>query len=158
MADKEDRTYRIDIGVTVNGGELSEEGLPTPQEKHDAEKGKQTNVPGKTKSKNVSKGDMALGIAKQQGKKAAMAVLSNYGNITGDYLTQSNLQSAVSIGETLFGIGVATAAGGVAGLVTSVVGTAVSFAANTWNFYGQKARDDKNARWLAQRVGYAAFK
>lgn len=157
--EKEDnRTYNINLNLNVNGGELSGDNLKTPEEKQESDKGNFGKQPGVEKSKNVDQGKMAKAFAKQQGMKIAMAAVSNYGNLTGDYITQNNLQTATSIGMTAVNIGMAFAAGGVVGGAFAIVGEAISQGINIYNYYSEKERANKNARWLAQRAGYVAFK
>lgn len=157
--EKEDnRTYNINLNLNVNGGELSGDDLKTPEEKQESDKGNFGKQPGVEKSKNVDQGKMAKAFAKQQGMKIAMAAVSNYGNLTGDYITQNNLQTATSIGMTAVNIGMAFAAGGVVGGAFAIGGEIVSQGINVYKYFSDRAKADKNARWLAQRVGYVAFK
>ncbi len=152
------RTYNINLNLNVKGGDGTGDELKTPQEKQEEDKGNFGSQPGVDKSKNVSQGKMAKAFARQQGMKVAMAAVNNYGNITGDYLTQSNMQAVTSIGMSVASFGMAFAAGGFAGLAVAVGGAAISTGLNVYNYYSERARADKNARWLAQRTGYAAFK
>ena len=134
--EKEDnRTYNINLNLNVNGGELSGDNLKTPEEKQESDKGNFGKQPGVEKSKNVDQGKMAKAFAKQQGMKIAMAAVSNYGNLTGDYITQNNLQTATSIGMTAVNIGMAFAAGGVVGGTFAIVGEIVSQGINIINDY-----------------------
>ena len=157
--EKEDnRTYNINLNLNVNGGELSGDDLKTPEEKQESDKGNFGKQPGVEKSKNVDQGKMAKAFAKQQGMKIAMAAVSNYGNLTGDYITQNNLQTATSIGMTAVNIGMAfAAAGGISGAI-GLGGGIQSPGNNCFKQFSDRARADKNAHWLAQRVNYTAFK
>ena len=154
----DDRTYNINLNLSVKGGDGTGEELKPPQEKQEEDKGNFGSQPGVDKYKNVSQGKITKAFARQQGMKVAMAAVNNYVNITGDYLTQSNLQAATSIGMSVASFGMAFAAGGFAGLAVAVGGAAISTGLNVYNYYSERARADKNARWLAQRTGYAAFK
>lgn len=154
----DDRTYNINLNLSVKGGNGTGEELKTPQEKQEEDKGNFGSQPGVDKAKNVSQGKMALAFARQQGMKISMAAVNNYGNITGDYLSQSNMQAVTSIGMTVASFGVAFAAGGFAGLAVAVGSAAISTGLNVYSYYNEKAMADKNARWLAQRTGYVAFK
>lgn len=154
----DDRTYNINLNLSVKGGDGTGDELKTPQEKQEEDKGNFGSQPGVDKSKNVSQGKIAKAFARQQGMKVAMAAVNNYGNITGDYLTQSNLQAATSIGMSAVGYGKAFAEGGAMGLVAAVGSDALLTGLNIYNFHSERARADKNARWLAQRANYAAFK
>lgn len=157
--EKEDnRTYNINLNLNVNGGELSGDDLKTPEEKQESDKGNFGKQPGVEKSKNVDKGKMAKAFGRQQGMRVAMAAVSHYGNLTGDYITQNNLQTATSIGMTAWGFKTAFEIGGFAGLGFAVGGEIISQGINIYNYFSDRARADKNARWLAQRVNYTAFK
>ncbi|HAQ28403.1 MAG TPA: hypothetical protein DCQ76_01305 [Ruminococcaceae bacterium] len=152
----EDGVYKIklDLNVKGDGGDSAGD---TPQDKQDNENGQIAAGAGQTKSKNVSKGAWALNLAKQQGTKIASDLIGNIGDITGDYIAQANAQAIFSIAMTGVGIAAATAAGGVLGLAASVIGTGVSAALNGYNYVKQINMQNKNAKWIAQRVGYSAF-
>lgn len=153
----EDGVYKIklDLNVKGDGGGNADE---SPQDKQDNENGQIAPGAGQTKSKNVSKGAWALNLAKQQGTKIASDLIGNIGDITGDYIAQSNAQAISSIAMTGFGIAAATAAGGVVGFAVSAIGAGVSAGIGAVNYQRQINMQNKNAKWLAQRVGYSAFK
>lgn len=153
----EDGVYKIklDLNVKGDGGDNADE---TPQDKQDNENGQIAAGAGQTKSKNVSKGAWALNLAKQQGTKIASDLIGNIGDITGDYIAQANAQAVFSIGMTGFGIVTATAAGGIAGFAASIIGAGISAGIGAVNYQRQIYMQNKNAKWLAQRVGYSAFK
>ena len=153
----EDGVYKIklDLNVKGDGGDSAND---TPQDKQDNENGQIAPGAGQTKSKNVSKGAWALNLAKQQGTKIASDLIGNIGDITGDYIAQANAQAVFSIGMTGFGIVTATAAGGIAGFAASIIGAGVSAGISAVNYQRQIYMQNKNAKWLAQRVGYSAFK
>lgn len=153
----EDGVYKIklDLNVKGDGGDSADD---TPQDKQDNENGQIAAGAGQTKSKNVSKGAWALNLAKQQGTKIASDLIGNIGDITGDYIAQANAQAVFSIGMTGFGIVTATAAGGIAGFAASIIGAGISAGIGAVNYQRQIYMQNKNAKWLAQRVGYSAFK
>lgn len=153
----EDGVYKIklDLNVKGEGGDSADE---TPQDKQDNENGQIAPGAGQTKSKNVSKGAWALNLAKQQGTKIASDLIGNIGDITGDYIAQANAQAISSIAMTGFGIAAATAAGGVVGFAVSAIGAGVSAGIGAVNYQRQINMQNKNAKWLAQRVGYSTFK
>lgn len=153
----EDGVYKIklDLNVKGDGGDSASD---TPQDKQDNENGQIAPGAGQTKSKNVSKGAWALNLAKQQGTKIASDLIGNIGDITGDYIAQANAQAISSIAMTGFGIAAATAAGGIAGFAVSAIGAGVSAGIGAVNYQRQIYMQNKNAKWLAQRVGYSAFK
>lgn len=153
----EDGVYKIklDLNVKGDGGDSAGD---TPQDKQDNENGQIAAGAGQTKSKNVSKGAWALNLAKQQGTKIASDLIGNIGDITGDYIAQANAQAISSIAMTGFGIAAATAAGGVVGFAVSAIGAGVSAGIGAVNYQRQINMQNKNAKWLAQRVGYSAFK
>lgn len=153
----EDGVYKIKLDLNVKG-EGGESASDTPQDKQDNENGQIAPGAGQTKSKNVSKGAWALNLAKQQGTKIASDLIGNIGDITGDYIAQANAQAISSIAMTGFGIAAATAAGGIAGFAVSVIGAGISAGIGAVNYQRQIHMQNKNAKWLAQRVGYSAFK
>ncbi len=155
--DEENRVYtiKLDVGIQGDGGDSAGD---TPQDKQDNENGQIAPGAGQTKSKNVSKGAWALNLAKQQGTKIASDLIGNIGDITGDYIAQANTQAISSIAMTGFGIATATAAGGIAGFAVSVIGAGVSAGIGAVNYQRSRYIQDKNAKWLAQRVGYSAFR
>ena len=154
----DDRTYNINLNLNVKGGNGTGEELKTPQEKQEEDKGNFGSQPGVDKAKNVSKGEIALGIAYQQVSKVAMAAVDSYGNITGDYLAQSNLQAVANVGMSALGVVSAFSTAGFKGGMVATLGTAISTGLNIYNYYSERAMANKNARWLAQRTGYAAFR
>lgn len=155
--DEENRVYtiKLDVGIQGDGGDSASD---TPQDKQDNENGQIAAGAGQTKSKNVSKGAWALNLAKQQGTKIAFDLIGNIGDITGDYIAQANAQAISSIAMTGFGIAAATAAGGVVGFAISTIGAGVSAGISAVNYQRSRYIQDKNAKWLAQRVGYSAFR
>lgn len=152
----EDGVYKIKLDLNVKG-EGGESASDTPQDKQDNENGQIAPGAGQTKSKNVSKGAWALNLAKQQGTKIAFDFVGNVGDLTGDYIAQANAQAISSIAMTGVGIATATAAGGVVGLAVSAIGAGVSAGIGAVNYQRQIHMQNKNAKWLAQRVGYSAF-
>ena len=155
--DEENRVYtiKLDVGIQGDGGDSAGD---TPQDKQDNENGQIAPGAGQTKSKNVSKGAWALNLAKQQGTKMASDLIGNIGDITGDYIAQANIQANVSILSTGLGIIAATAAGGVVGFAVSAIGAGVSAGISAVNYQRSRYIQDKNAKWLSQRVGYSAFR
>lgn len=155
--DEENRVYtiKLDVGIQGDGGDNAGD---TPQDKQDNENGQIAPGAGQTKSKNVSKGAWALNLAKQQGTKIASDLIGNIGDITGDYIAQANAQANVSILSTGLGIIAATAAGGIGGFAISTIGAGVSAGISAVNYQRSRYIQDKNAKWLAQRVGYSAFR
>lgn len=154
--DEENRVYtiKLDVGIQGDGGDSAGD---TPQDKQDNENGQIAAGAGQTKSKNVSKGAWALNLAKQQGTKIASDLIGNIGDITGDYIAQANIQATLGIVSTFGGIAAATAAGGVVGFAVSAIGAGVSAGIGAVNYQRQIYMQNKNAKWLAQRVGYSAF-
>ncbi len=153
----EDGVYKIKLNLNVKG-DGGDSASDTPQDKQDNENGQIAAGAGQTKSKNVSKGAWALNLAKQQGTKIASDLIGNIGDITGDYIAQANIQANVSILSTGLGIIAATAAGGVVGFAVSAIGAGVSAGISAVNYQRSRYIQDKNAKWLAQRVGYSAFR
>jgi len=103
MANKE---YVIKVDLNVDSTESSS-GQPTSTVQ-DAEK--DTN-----RTKKKSKDSVSKAVAMQMAKQAANYAVSNYGNLTGDYIAQANIQGAIELGGM---IGLAA---------TGPVGAAVAF-------------------------------
>lgn len=78
------------------------------------------------------------------GSKAISYGVSNYGNLTGDYLVQSNIQGAIDLGRT---IGMALT--GVPGLIAAVGGLAIKEASRQLEIY----KKNQNVSLLRERTG-----
>lgn len=152
----ENRTYTIKLDLDVKGGKNTE--FETPQDKQDGENQHDQDMPGIKKAKTVSKGAIAASLAKSQGTKIVNGLIGSFGDMTGEYVAQANMQAVANIVSTGFGIAAATAAGGVAGLVVSVIGTGVSAGLNAYNYAKNINMSNKEAAWKAQRVGYSSFR
>ena len=94
-----------------------------------------------------SAANAAKAIATQMASKVATTALNNYGNITGDYVTQQNMQTMV--GEVT-ALGGAIAMGPV-GVATYVGGKLIE----GYNYVSQLKRSEAESSFKRQRV-YAA--
>lgn len=91
-----------------------------------------------------SQANPAKSLATQIAKKVAMTALDNYGNITGDYTTQQNIQTAVSEAVAL---GTAVA-GGPVGMALYAVDKVVQ----VFDYAARLKRSEAEANFKQQRV------
>lgn len=83
-------------------------------------------------------------IAAYMGKQALQFAISNFGDLTGSYVSQSNLNSMIEWGGTI-----AMAATGPMGIAAAAVGTAVKLAG-----YGiNTSKQNQQTSYLRGRVG-----
>lgn len=148
MADE----YTIPIYITpvgsqngsVSGLEGGEEYLPMQAP---AGGGVGQNSLKNTTEKVKSDGNGAKAFARQIAGKVASTALNNYGNITGDYITQQNMQAA--IGE------VAAVSSAIALGPAGIAMYAVNKGLQAYNYISQIKRSETQAAFNQQRV-YAA--
>lgn len=100
-------------------------------------------------------------IATSTAKSIARFSISQYGDMTGDYLGQKKLDNAISLAETMISIGTTTIMGAMSGgFVGAMVGLASSVASIGINAYQANKEFEKNitrannaANYNAQRIG-----
>lgn len=134
MAEKE---YRIPIQVEISANMASEEnGDATPKDNVSEDSTSKT----KKESSNTAK-TMAI----YMGKQAAQYLVSNYGNLTGDYMGQANLSAGIELGS----MAMMVAKGGAVGAVVA----AGTLAVKGLNYYLDNKKSENRAKALRERVG-----
>ena len=88
-------------------------------------------------------------VAIQVGKQAINYGLQNYGNLTGDYITQSHLQTANQLGGTLL----MAVKGGIAGMVIATA----SLGFQVISYGIDVANRNREVQFLRERVGMTAI-
>lgn len=142
----DDRTYTIMIEFAdspQNGAATGgENAVPTPNEAVPQE----YSTGDKQQATNVVKSDKnaAVAMVKQMAGKAANTALNNYGNMTGDYVAQQNIQSVVSEATA---IGAAVSLG-----PTGIAIYTVDKLLQVYNYVGQIKRSERDAEFKQQRV------
>lgn len=149
MADEKGYTIPIYItpiqGQNSGGSESSggDEYLPMKP----AEKGQESQTEAVEKAKSAGNG--AKAFARQLAGKVATTALNNFGNITGDYIAQQNMQAA--IGEVA---AISSAAAlGPAGIAMYGVQKAL----DVFNYVSQLKRSEAESKFKQKRV-YATEK
>lgn len=129
--------YRIPIQVEITAKMSSENNDdPTPKD----EVSEESNPKTKKESSNIAK-TMAI----YMGKQAAQYLVSNYGNLTGDYMGQANLSAGIELGS----MAMMVAKGGPVGAVVA----AGTLAVKGLNYYLDNKKSENRARALRERVG-----
>lgn len=134
MAEKE---YRIPIQVEISANMTSEDNdNVTPKDNVSED-----STP-KTKKENSN---TAKTMAIYMGKQAAQYLVSNYGNLTGDYMGQANLSAGIELGS----MAMMVAKGGAVGAVVA----AGTLAVKGLNYYLDNKKSENRAKALRERVG-----
>lgn len=102
-----------------------------------------------------------LSIASNTGKAIARYAISQYGDMTGDYIGQRKIDYAIGVAETVISIGSSTIMGGMAGgiygavfgFATSVVSAGVSASTSLKEYEKNVTRANNLANYNAQRIG-----
>lgn len=102
-----------------------------------------------------------LSIASNTGKTVARYAVSQYGNMTGDYLGQKKIDNTIDYAETLISIGESTVMGFMSkGWVGAIFGAATSIASAGVSAFTSSKELEKNitrannaANYNAQRIG-----
>jgi len=97
---------------------------------------------------NTLKGGAMNAVLSQTAKKALSYGISNYGNLTGDYVTQANIQGVIEIGGMI-----ATAATGPIGAVA----VAGDLAFRVINQQVEIAKQNQQVSLLRERTGMIGF-
>lgn len=97
------------------------------------------------------------GMVQQQavsiGRQALSFAVSNYGNWTGDYVTQANLETVTKIVGTASELAVAAVVGGVPGFIVAVAAKAVSYGFKTLGGELERVNENRRISVLRERVG-----
>lgn len=84
-------------------------------------------------------------MAVQMGRQALQYALSNYGNLTGDYVGQSNISAGIEIGS----LALMSMTGGVVGALAAIGALTVK----NLNYYLDVKKSENQARAMRERVG-----
>lgn len=133
-----ERTYRIEIEHIAK----EENGVQTPS----ATTATQPKGTNKSQEKEKDKtGAIAKQIAIQYGKRFAMSAVSNWGDMTGDYQTQADMQVAVEFAGYAAMIAANPVIGGIA--------TAVGIGSDMFSYVKEIKTSERKARFARQRLG-----
>ena len=140
----DERTYtiKIEFADSPQNGARGENGVPTPNEAVPQENGagsEQQAVDASKSNKNA-----ALAMVQQMASKAANTALNNYGNITGDYITQQNIQTVISEAAAIGGA-IALGPAGIALYATDKL-------LQAYNYYGNILRSERDSAFQRERV------
>jgi hypothetical protein len=139
-----DTEYRIPINIELIATESK--GTPSPTSKATPD---QTQKKLANEASNEAGGVLSKMVAIQVGKQAINYGLQNYGNLTGDYITQSHLQTANQLGGTLL----MAVKGGIAGMTIA----AASLGFQVISYGIDVANRNREAQCLRERVGMASI-
>ncbi len=138
-----DTEYRIPINVELIATESK--GTPSPTSKATPD---QTQKKIAKEASNEASGSVSKLVAIQIGKQALQYGMSNYGNLTGDYVTQANIGAGVQIAGL-----VAMASQGPLGIAAAVF----SLSTQVLNYGLDIAKKNREVQFLRERVGVASI-
>jgi len=118
---------------------------PSPQSKATPE---QTQKKIAKEAGNEASGSVSKLVAIQMGKQALQYGMSNYGNLTGDYVTQANIGAGVQIAGL-----VAMASQGPLGIAAAVF----SLSTQALNYGLDIAKKNREVQFLRERVGMTSI-
>lgn len=136
--------YRIPIQAEIKV--LKQEGnaqSPTP-----AQDPNTPQLSSNASTKNITENTQSSVVktmAVQMGRQALQYALSNYGNLTGDYMGQSNISAGIEIGS----LALMTITGGAVGALAAI-GT---LTVKNLNYYLDVKKSENQARAMRERVG-----
>ncbi len=132
----------IKIIITRNGEAV---GNPLTQEGQQEIRSNGVNSNGEsTRSEMLPTSSIGKTVAIQMGTKALQYGISNYGNLTGDYIAQDSINSVVQLAS----MGAMVASGPV-----GAVAAALSVGIETVSYIASRAKQDYEARMYQARVG-----
>lgn len=134
----EKKEYVIRVAYDVKSDE--EVGKPTS--------GIQDAQANNKKTKEKEKENPAKAIAAYMGKQAANYAVSNYGNLTGDYIAQANIQGTIEVAGLM-----ALAVTGPVGAVAAGAGLALRAASKTIDI----SKQNQQTAYLRERTGMATY-
>ncbi len=137
------KTYKIDLNVIV------EKALGGTDSVQDTLTNGTSESPAQTQRKTQAKetaGNTAMLFVKQYAKMGVNAVISNWGDMTGDYIAQENLQLLSNIVDT----GITFAINWKVGLAKVAVETVSGIA----SYIKSKKESERISRFNLYRVGY----
>lgn len=118
---------------------------PSPQSKATPE---QTQEKIAKEASNEASGSVSKLVAIQMGKQALQYGMSNYGNLTGDYVTQANIGAGVQIAGL-----VAMASQGPLGIAAAVFSLSTQVLNNGLDI----AKKNREVQFLRERVGMTSI-
>lgn len=118
---------------------------PSPQSKATPE---QTQKKIAKEASNEASGSVSKLVAIQMGKQALQYGMSNYGNLTGDYVTQANIGAGVQIAGL-----VAMASQGPLGIAAAVFSLSTQALNNGLDI----AKKNREVQFLRERVGMTSI-
>ena len=118
---------------------------PSPQSKATPE---QTQKKIAKEASNEASGSVSKLVAIQMGKQALQFGMSNYGNLTGDYVTQANIGAGVQIAGL-----VAMASQGPLGIAAAVFSLSTQALNNGLDI----AKKNREVQFLRERVGMTSI-
>lgn len=140
----EAKEYRIYIHNVVE-----QDKSETPEEQAaDAPSPEKAKETGKKAEKSA-----ALMIAQQISKEALGFAIQNYGDLTGDYVTQKVLQLGLNVTSDVTSIVVAGLATGGPGAIVAGVGTAIKYGMQGINYVINIEKERTKANILRERLG-----
>lgn len=140
-------TYEININCKLTGGESAGNAVTAPDKKlSEGDDGADLSASQEKTKKQAQNGNAALILAGQYAQKAAISLVSNYGEITGDYTTQRKLQAATEAAAFVAAI--------VANPVVGGIAAAAHYGEKFSDYIIQNEKSKKNAAFLQTRVGF----
>lgn len=136
--------YRIPIQAEINV--LKQEGnaqSPTPAQDPNI-----PQLPSNASTQSIvenTQNSVVKTMAVQMGRQALQYALSNYGNLTGDYVGQSNISAGIEIGS----LALMTITGGAVGALAAIGALTVK----NLNYYLDVKKSENQARAMRERVG-----
>lgn len=138
--------YRIPIQAEIKV--LKQEGnaqSPTPaQDPNTPQLPSTSNASTKSIVENTQN-SVVKTMAVQMGRQALQYALSNYGNLTGDYVGQSNISAGIEIGS----LALMSMTGGAVGALAAIGALTVK----NLNYYLDVKKSENQARAMRERVG-----
>lgn len=138
-----DTEYRIPINVELIATESK--GTPSPTSKATPD---QTQKKLAKEASNEASGSVSKVVAIQVGKRALQYGIQNYGNLTGDYVTQANISAGLQVAGL-----VAMALQGPVGIAAA----AVSLGTQALSYGIDMNKRNREAQFLRERVGMASI-
>lgn len=134
-----DTEYRIPINVELIATESK--GTPSPTSKVTPD---QTQKKLAKEASNEASGSVSKVVAIQVGKRALQYGIQNYGNLTGDYVTQANISAGLQVAGL-----VAMASQGPVGIAAA----AVSLGTQALSYGIDMNKRNREAQFLRERTG-----
>lgn len=151
MAENDGKIYIIITDEQSGGGKKPEK---TPEEKKEERKQKESSF---IKHQFYN-------FVESQAKQFVGYAINNIGNLTGNYITQNNIQATLNLANTLKGIGLSTLVGAkygpvgaAAGLVLSVISTGINYAYADFSYGVQVKQQNRQVKELQKLSGLDAL-